>query len=113
MQIFGALRRSEGARRVKPWDGNCRSHHGVAHWDSDVEIVEEDVALTFEQGWPVAINGATFPDQVALVEAANAIGGRHGLGMSDQIENGIIEAKSRGIYEGPAWLCCISATSAS
>ncbi len=75
---------------------------GVAHWDSDVEIVEEDVALTFEQGWPVAINGATFPDQVALVEAANAIGGRHGLGMSDQIENRIIEAKSRGIYEGPA-----------
>ena len=75
---------------------------GVAHWDSNVEIVEEDVALTFEQGWPVAINGATFPDQVALVEAANAIGGRHGLGMSDQIENRIIEAKSRGIYEGPA-----------
>ena len=75
---------------------------GVAHWDKDVEIVEEDVTLTFEQGWPVSINGTTFDDQVALVEAANAIGGRHGLGMSDQIENRIIEAKSRGIYEGPA-----------
>ncbi len=75
---------------------------GVAHWDQDVEIVEEDVTLTFEQGWPVSINGTAFDDQVALVEAANAIGGRHGLGMSDQIENRIIEAKSRGIYEGPA-----------
>ena len=75
---------------------------GVAHWDQDVEIVEEDVTLTFEQGWPVSINGTTFDDQVALVETANAIGGRHGLGMSDQIENRIIEAKSRGIYEGPA-----------
>ena len=75
---------------------------GVAHWDKDVEIVEEDVTLTFEQGWPVSINGTTFDDQVALVEAANAIDGRHGLGISDQIENRIIEAKSRGIYEGPA-----------
>jgi argininosuccinate synthase len=75
---------------------------GVAHWDKTIEIAEEDVTLTFEQGWPVSINGATFDDQVALVEAANAIGGRHGLGMSDQIENRIIEAKSRGIYEGPA-----------
>ena len=75
---------------------------GVTHWDKDVEIVEEDVTLTFEQGWPVSINGTTFDDQVALVETANAIGGRHGLGMSDQIENRIIEAKSRGIYEGPA-----------
>ncbi len=75
---------------------------GVNHWDKDVEIVEEDVTLTFEQGWPVSINGTTFDDQVALVETANAIGGRHGLGMSDQIENRIIEAKSRGIYEGPA-----------
>ena len=75
---------------------------GVAHWDKAIEIAEEDVTLTFEQGWPVSINGTAFDDQVALVEAANAIGGRHGLGMSDQIENRIIEAKSRGIYEGPA-----------
>lgn len=75
---------------------------GVAHWDPAVEIAPEDVTIGFEEGWPVTINGATFADQVELVLEANAIGGRHGLGMSDQIENRIIEAKSRGIYEGPA-----------
>ena len=75
---------------------------GQRHWDPAVEIAEEDVTVTFEEGWPVALNGATFDDHVALVIEANAIGGRHGLGMSDQIENRIIEAKSRGIYEGPA-----------
>ena len=75
---------------------------GVAHWDPTVEIETEDVAVRFEEGWPVAINGRTFDSQVDLVMEANAIGGRHGLGMSDQIENRIIEAKSRGIYEGPA-----------
>ena len=75
---------------------------GQRHWDLAVEIAEEDVTVTFEEGWPVALNGATFDDHVALVIEANAIGGRHGLGMSDQIENRIIEAKSRGIYEGPA-----------
>ena len=75
---------------------------GVAFWDPSVEIVTEDVTIGFHEGWPVSINGATFEDQVALVHEANAIGGRHGLGMSDQIENRIIEAKSRGIYEAPA-----------
>ena len=74
---------------------------GVAAWDPAVEIATEDVTVRFEEGWPVAINGATFSDHVALVMEANASGGRHGLGMSDQIENRIIEAKSRGIYEGP------------
>ncbi len=74
---------------------------GVTFWDPSVEIATEDVAVTFEAGQPVAINGREFPDQVALVLEANAIGGRHGLGMSDQIENRIIEAKSRGIYEAP------------
>ena len=74
---------------------------GVAHWRPDVEIATEDVRVRFEGGWPVAIDGQEFADQVELVVAANAIGGRHGLGMSDQIENRIIEAKSRGIYEGP------------
>jgi argininosuccinate synthase len=58
--------------------------------------------VRFEEGWPVALNGQEYVDRVALVHEANAIGGRHGLGMSDQIENRIIEAKSRGIYEGPA-----------
>ncbi len=74
---------------------------GVKHWDPEVEIAPEDVTVTFEQGRPVALNGVRFDDDVALVLEANAIGGRHGLGMSDQIENRIIEAKSRGIYEAP------------
>src|SRR5687768_3439273 len=74
---------------------------GVKFWDPSVEIETEDVAVTFEAGYPVAINGKRFADNVALVQEANAIGGRHGLGMSDQIENRIIEAKSRGIYEAP------------
>ncbi|MBN9102468.1 MULTISPECIES: argininosuccinate synthase [unclassified Pseudonocardia] len=74
---------------------------GVKFWDPSVAIETEDVAITFEAGYPVALNGRRFADQVALVQEANAIGGRHGLGMSDQIENRIIEAKSRGIYEAP------------
>ena len=75
---------------------------GVAHWRTDVDIKPEEVSVTFEQGMPVAINGKTFDNDVDMVLEANAIGGRHGLGMSDQIENRIIEAKSRGIYEAPA-----------
>ena len=74
---------------------------GVAHWDPAVAIAAEDVSVTFEQGRPVQLNGRTFGSAVELVREANAIGGRHGLGMSDQIENRIIEAKSRGIYEAP------------
>jgi argininosuccinate synthase len=74
---------------------------GVRFWDPAVVIETEDVTVTFEQGRPVAINGHTFATAVDLVLEANAIGGRHGLGMSDQIENRIIEAKSRGIYEAP------------
>ena len=74
---------------------------GVAFWKDDVDIPYEEVRITFEEGIPVAINGKTFEDHVALVSEANAIGGRHGLGMSDQIENRIIESKSRGIYEAP------------
>ena len=75
---------------------------GVSFWDPAVEIATEDVTVRFEEGWPVEINGSTFDSPVDLVLEANAIGGRHGLGMSDQIENRIIEAKSRGVYEGPA-----------
>lgn len=74
---------------------------GVPFWRDDVNIPYEEVTLTFEEGWPVAINGQRFDDQVALLTEANTIGGRHGLGMSDQIENRIIESKSRGIYEAP------------
>jgi argininosuccinate synthase len=74
---------------------------GVAAWRDDVEVATEEVTVRFETGRPVAINGVVFDDPVALVLEANAIGGRHGLGVSDQIENRIIEAKSRGIYEAP------------
>ena len=74
---------------------------GVRFWDASVNISSEDVRVDFYQGRPVALNGKKFEDSVALMREANEIGGRHGLGMSDQIENRIIEAKSRGIYEAP------------
>jgi argininosuccinate synthase len=74
---------------------------GVAHYDPSVSIATEDVVVSFKEGWPVALNGKSFASQTELVNEANVIGGRHGLGMSDQIENRIIEAKSRGIYESP------------
>ncbi len=75
---------------------------GVKFWDPSVDIATEDVTIRYQAGRPVAINGKHYDDAVALVHEANTIGGRHGLGMSDQIENRIIEAKSRGIYEAPA-----------
>ena len=85
---------STGMKIVKPI-------MGVAFWDESVEIKPETVTVTFEEGVPVALNGKHFDDAVELILEANRIGGRHGLGMSDQIENRIIEAKSRGIYEAP------------
>jgi argininosuccinate synthase len=75
---------------------------GVAFWKESVAVKPETVSVRFEEGQPVAINGETFADALALFTRANEIGGRHGLGMCDQIENRIIEAKSRGIYEAPA-----------
>jgi argininosuccinate synthase len=74
---------------------------GVAFWKESVVVKPEIVTIRYEEGSPAAINGMTFADPVALLDEANRIGGRHGLGMSDQIENRIIEAKSRGIYEAP------------
>ena len=74
---------------------------GVAFWRDDVQIAKEEVTIRFEEGRPVALNGVQYTDAVELLLEANRIGGRHGLGMSDQIENRIIEAKSRGIYEAP------------
>ena len=74
---------------------------GVAHYRDDVPIAVETVTIGFHEGWPVTINGIEFASPTELVQEANVVGGRHGLGMSDQIENRIIEAKSRGIYEGP------------
>jgi argininosuccinate synthase len=84
----------KGMRIVKPI-------MGVAFWREDVAVRPETVTVAFEEGAPVSLNGQSFADDVALFAEANAIGGRHGLGMSDQIENRIIEAKSRGIYEAP------------
>ncbi len=74
---------------------------GVPFWREDVAIKPEQIVVKFVEGWPVALNGVEFTDPVELMLEANRIGGRHGLGMSDQIENRIIEAKSRGIYEAP------------
>jgi argininosuccinate synthase len=74
---------------------------GVPFWREEIAIKPERVTVRFEEGQPAALNGRSFDDPVALMQEANAIGGRHGLGMSDQIENRIIEAKSRGIYEAP------------
>ncbi len=74
---------------------------GTAFWREEVAIAREQVSVRFAEGWPAALNGAEFADPVELLLEANRIGGRHGLGMSDQIENRIIEAKSRGIYEAP------------
>jgi argininosuccinate synthase len=74
---------------------------GVAFWRDDVSVKAEEVTVRFEEGQPVALNGVEFSDPIELMLKANRIGGRHGLGMSDQIENRIIEAKSRGIYEAP------------
>lgn len=74
---------------------------GVKFWDPNVEITTEDVTIGFERGRPITVNGRQFTDIVDLFTEVNAVGGRHGLGMSDQIENRVIEAKSRGIYEAP------------
>jgi argininosuccinate synthase len=74
---------------------------GVAFWRDDVPVKAEEITIRFEEGFPVALNGTEYTDPVELMLEANRIGGRHGLGMSDQIENRIIEAKSRGIYEAP------------
>jgi argininosuccinate synthase len=99
--IWGA---THEAKQLEHLDANVELVEpimGVRFWDPTVEIPAEDVSVSFEQGRPVAINGKEFADAVDLVLEANEIGGRHGLGMSDQIENRIIEAKSRGIYEAP------------
>src|SRR5690606_39241390 len=74
---------------------------GVAFWRDDVKVAAEEVTVRFEEGQPVALNGVEYADPVELMLEASRIGGRHGLGMSDQIEIRIIEAKSRGIYEAP------------
>src|SRR4029079_13794612 len=74
---------------------------GVAFWKPEVKIEAEEVTVAFEQGLPVSLNGKRHGSRFELFQACNAVGGRHGLGMSDQIENRVIDAKSRGIYEAP------------
>jgi argininosuccinate synthase len=99
--ILGATHEAKDLERL---DSGIKIVHpimGVQFWRDDVVVKPEHVTVRFEEGQPVALNGITFKDPVQLILEANAIGGRHGLGMSDQIENRIIEAKSRGIYEAP------------
>ena len=99
--IWGATHEAKTLEHLDTGIETVEPIMGVRFWDPGVEIAPEDVTIGFERGRPVTINGARFDTPVDLVTAANAIGGRHGLGMSDQIENRIIEAKSRGIYEAP------------
>jgi argininosuccinate synthase len=99
--ILGATHEAKDLERLDTGITIVEPIMGVAFWRDDVTIRRETVTLRFEEGQPVAINGRTYTGAVRLMEDANAIGGRHGLGMSDQIENRIIEAKSRGIYEAP------------
>jgi argininosuccinate synthase len=99
--IWGATHEAKNLEELSSGLDIIEPIMGVASWREDVEIATEEVSVRFEAGRPVAINGVEFADPVALVLEANAIGGRHGLGVSDQIENRIIEAKSRGIYEAP------------
>ncbi len=99
--IWGATHEAKSLEHLDVSLESVEPIMGARSWDPEVDIPTEDVTVGFEAGRPVAIDGDRFDDPVDLVMAANAIGGRHGLGMSDQIENRIIEAKSRGIYEAP------------
>ena len=99
--IWGATHEAKSLEELSSSMHIVKPIMGVAHYDANVAIKSEDVTIRFHEGWPVALNGKEFASRTDLVNEANAIGGRHGLGMSDQIENRIIEAKSRGIYEAP------------
>ena len=99
--ILGATHEAKDLERLDTGIKIVEPIMGVRFWRDDVAVKPEAVTIRFEEGQPVALNGMTFSDPVALMLEANRIGGRHGLGMSDQIENRIIEAKSRGIYEAP------------
>ena len=99
--ILGATHEAKDLERLNTGIKIVDPIMGVAFWREDVVVKPEQVSIRFEEGHPVALNGMSFSDPVELVLEANRLGGRHGLGMSDQIENRIIEAKSRGIYEAP------------
>ena len=99
--MLGATHEAKDLERLNAGITIVEPIMGVASWRDDVPVKREEVSVRFDEGQPVALNGITFKDAVQLMMEANRIGGRHGLGMSDQIENRIIEAKSRGIYEAP------------
>ena len=99
--MLGATHEAKDLERLDSGVTIVQPIMGSAFWKDDVEVARERVTVRFDEGRPVALNGVAFDDRVALLLEANRIGGRHGLGMSDQIENRIIEAKSRGIYEAP------------
>jgi argininosuccinate synthase len=99
--ILGATHEAKDLEQLDKGIAIVEPIMGVASWRDDVKVAAEDVTITFHEGHPVALNGREYHDAVELLLEANRIGGRHGLGMSDQIENRIIEAKSRGIYEAP------------
>ena len=99
--ILGATHEAKDLEFLDKGIGIVKPIMGAAFWREDVVVKPERVSVRFEEGAPAALNGQRFGDAVKLLTEANAIGGRHGLGMSDQIENRIIEAKSRGIYEAP------------
>jgi argininosuccinate synthase len=99
--LLGATHEAKDLERLDTGMTIVEPIMGVAHWRDDVEVKRERVTIRFDEGQPVALNGIAYKDGVQLILEANRIGGRHGLGMSDQIENRIIEAKSRGIYEAP------------
>jgi argininosuccinate synthase len=99
--ILGATHEAKDLERLDRGMRIVNPIMGVASWREDVAVRPETVTVAFDEGRPVSLNGQSFKDAVALLTEANAIGGRHGLGMCDQIENRIIEAKSRGIYEAP------------
>src|SRR5919106_2307976 len=99
--ILGATHEAKDLERLDKGITIVEPIMGAAFWRESVAVKPETVSVRFDEGQPVSLNGRSFDDLVALMMEANAIGGRHGLGMSDQIENRIIEAKSRGIYEAP------------
>src|SRR5690349_3468015 len=99
--ILGATHEAKDLERLDTGIKIVDPIMGVPFWRDDVVVKREEVSVRFEEGQPVSLNGISFKDSVQLMLEANRIGGRHGLGMSDQIENRIIEAKSRGIYEAP------------
>ena len=99
--MLGATHEAKDLEHLSSGIGIVNPIMGVAFWRDDVDVKREEVRVRFDEGRPVALNGREYADPVELLMEANRIGGRHGLGMSDQIENRIIEAKSRGIYEAP------------